>query len=172
MLADNVKPSITAKEVKTNKTGDINFLNLANCSIKSIECHFPLNWFLGSHCGDLKSASMLVWALLAILIGQAFVIMSMTVFQKITLMKLNEAKITHSEQIVVDNPSFNPREKGYDDCQTNVENDYSELVNKNENNGYMVMKAPENIYELPIHFKPSTKIEMVENLTAAASNPI
>lgn len=171
MLADNVKPSITAKEVKTNKTGDINFLDLANCSTKSIECHYHLNWFLGSHCGDLKSASMLVWALLAMLIGQAFVILSMTVLQKITLRKLNEPKIAHSEQII-DNPSFDPREKCYDDCQTNVENNYSELVNKNENNGYMVMKAPENIYEVPIHFKPSSKIQMDENLTAAPSNPI
>jgi hypothetical protein len=136
-------------------------------------CHYPITWFLGSHCGDHKSVATLVWVLLAILMGQSFVILSMLIYI-IFGFRMHEPKIVCFEQ--ADNQGFSLPSKSLNDnnCETDVENMYSEPVNSNENNdGYLTMRPPLNYqYEEPINFKPCYTNNKLAGNTSVASNPI
>lgn len=150
-------------------------IDSVHSSQNSDNCHYPITWFLGSHCRDHKSISALVWALMAILIVQSFVIMSMLTYIIFGSRK-HEPKIVYLEHVHNQGFELHSLNKALNDnnCGKDVENIYSEPVNINENpNGYLPMRSPLNCqYEEPINFKPCyINNKLVEN-SSVSSDPI
>jgi hypothetical protein len=180
-IAEIAKPTIE-NEVKSDRiyfpTSELTTepIDSKHSSQTGANCYYPITWFLGSHCGDRKSVATLVWVLIAILIGQTFVILSMLSFIIIGF-RMHEPKIVCFEQVLdsqgIGLPNLN-KALHDNNCEKDVENIYSEPVNTTENiNGYLTMRSPLNYqYEEPINFKPSyTNNKLMEN-SSTSSNPI
>jgi len=167
-----IAKSSTKQDIKSD---DIYFPNSELTTEPGANCNYPITWFLGSNCGDRKSVASLVWVLLAILIGQSFVILSILIYI-ICGFRMHEPKIVCFEQVDNQGLSLPSLHKPLNDnhCDKDVENIYSEPVNTNENiNGYLTMRSPIKCqYEDPINFKPCYINNKLTEITPAASNPI
>jgi hypothetical protein len=180
MIADIARPT-PQKEVKSD---NIYFpcselttepTDSVQTSQTSAGCHYPMNWFLGPQC-DNKSTSALVWALLALVIGQTFVILWMLIFIVFSSCREHKPKIVRLEQVDNQGLDLASLSKAINDnnCGKDVENIYSEPVTTNDNtNGYLPMRSPlNNQYEEAIHFKPFYINNKLAENSSDSSNPI